>query len=216
MENLIKEIVFKPEDHTYWFWDVRVPSVSEILKYCRMYSDNTYIPEHYRTRGTILHAITEYMDGGGSGYDVVPPEYAAFVSAYEQWHSDCNVEILESETMLFNSNFLYCGTEDRFAIIDDKKTVIDIKLGYYQKWHKLQTCFYSEARGFGYYVENNLSKTIQTANLYLKKEGIYDYKDTTESIYSSLKYVEAACNTYWYHRERDAKKLRKYIKEVVK
>lgn len=214
MESKVnKEIIFKPEDHTYWFWDVRIPSVSEILKYCRMSSDNTYIPEHFRTRGTILHAITEYMDGGGSGYDIVPPKYSAFVSAYEQWHNENDVEILESETILFNTDFLYCGTEDRLAIVDGQKTVIDIKLGYYQKWHKIQTCFYSEARGY-MYVEDNLQKGLHIANLYLKKEGIYEYKDTSKQIYESMKYVESACNTYWYHRERDQKKLFKYIKEL--
>lgn len=202
MEKLVNEIQFREEDHTYWFWDVRVPSVSEILKYCHFKDDNDFIKQEYLDRGTIIHAITEYIDSGGIGYDIVPPKYSAFVSAYQMFLDENNVEVLESETLLFNYDYLFAGTEDRYINIDGKLTTLDIKLGYYQTWHKIQLAFYAMTRG---------AKNI--SNLYLTKEG--EYKIKNYPMGTLFNYVSSCSEVYWFRRQRDYKKLKKYVNEVM-
>lgn len=121
-------IEFDEPTHTYHVDGVEYPCVSDILRFLRseVYKD---IPESVlqiaADRGTRVHKQTEQLDKTGTcevDFDTKHHilEYKAFRKKYDPiWNM--------TERPLWNPELCYCGTIDRYGLIDRKNWLIDIK-----------------------------------------------------------------------------------------
>ena len=132
------KIDFNEEKHEYMVGGVHIPSVSEILSPLnadRYGEINREVLRSAAERGKAVHEICEAID-----YDIftsemedeMPPELEGYVDAYFQFLFDHDVYWEMVEQIVSFSRFdgelpLYCGTIDRFGIVDGRKAVVDIK-----------------------------------------------------------------------------------------
>lgn len=191
-------IFFDEEKHEYFVLGVRVPSVSEILEFAG-YQNNKFIDPIYASRGSFVHLVSEMIDKDKTiDYNIIPPEWVPFVTAYEWFKADTDYEIVRSEYMMFNEEHLYCGTADR----EYKRGIQgDIKTGFYQGWHEIQLAAYMET-----------SKLKTGIDVYLTKDGTYKVREAKDLPFARKRFL-SAIDGYWFHRKRDYKRLRKLLSE---
>ena len=128
-------IDFNEEKHEYSVDGVKVPSVSEILAPLnadRYGEINQAVLRSAAERGKAVHELCEAID-----YEIEPeevmPELEGYMDAYYQFLFDHDVEWQMVEQIVAcyrgveGEPPLYCGTVDRFGIVDDELAVVDIK-----------------------------------------------------------------------------------------
>ena len=123
------KIEFIEESHTYLINGCIVPSVSEII------ADDTYksIPPHIlevaAERGRKVHYCTELIDNGKK--PKLEPYYAEYVVQYllflKWWNEEFEEQIKYETIEEVMGNEDFCGTSDRFAFVEYKPKIIDIK-----------------------------------------------------------------------------------------
>ena len=150
------KIDFNEEKHEYSVDGVRVPSVSDILsplnaeRYAGM---NPIVLQDAARRGKAVHEATEAID-----YGLEPEEYPdiqGYVDAYYQFLFDHDVSWVMVEHIVSFSRYegeppLYCGTVDRYGVVDGQPAVVDIKTyasmsTEAQMTASCQTALYSDA-----------------------------------------------------------------------
>lgn len=128
-------IDFDEDKHEYTVGGVKVPSVSDILAPLnadRYGEINQAVLRSAAERGKAVHELCEAID-----YELDPeevmPELQGYVDAYYQFLFDHDVywEMVEQIVGYYRGVDgeppLYCGTIDRFGIVDGKAAVVDIK-----------------------------------------------------------------------------------------
>ena len=82
-------------------------------------------------RGSRVHAYAEAVVANAMGYEMeIPPiddDIAEYVSSWETWRSEHDIEWLGIEVSCFNEQHAYAGTADLIAVIDGKLTLLDYK-----------------------------------------------------------------------------------------
>ena len=133
------KIDFNEDKHEYSVDGVKVPSVSEILAPLnadRYGEINQAVLRSAAERGKAVHEICEAIDYDlftSEMEDEMPPELEGYVGAYFQFLFDHEVywEMVEQIVACYRGvegeQPLYCGTIDRFGIVDGKAAVVDIK-----------------------------------------------------------------------------------------
>lgn len=130
------KVDFNEERHEYSVGGKKIPSVSEILAplSADRYKDiNPAVLQAAAARGTAVHEACEAIDYGIDAE--IDPAIAGYVAAYQQFLHDYfprwnMVEQIVGYRIPFEADeerILFCGTVDRYGIIDGKGAVLDIK-----------------------------------------------------------------------------------------
>ena len=164
------ELVFKPENHTYWLNGVYVPGVSEIM---RPLSDSMYrnidqnMLDTAAKRGSAIHeAVENYIK---YGIDDCEPDFRPYFDAFLAWVKEERVEVIASEIPVYNKILRYAGTADILCNIKGATWLVDVKTTA-QINHMLtgvQLVAYNAA------LASHGVKTDKRAVLQLRKDGHY-------------------------------------------
>jgi hypothetical protein len=189
--------------HEYTLGGIHVPSVSELLK---PVTGEFECAPMYAERGTAVHILTELWDTGAYMPELADDELMPYMMAYEDFHDQHDVEVIQLEQIVFNKELMYAGRFDRLWRIDGAEHLTDIKTGNKYKQHLFQLVAYAMAIESG---------DIALSNLYLnpfsEKLETWDIKDFAYGI----DMVKALSLVYWDNHRRDRKALEKILKEEV-
>lgn len=120
------QLIFYDDKHIYEVDGVKVPSVSEIIRFIsrESYSDIAqYRLDNAAERGTKVHKLCEQMIKYGeceAGYDVV-----GYIQAFVLFCKEHSFELQYSEKALACEE--YAGTVDLIGTVDGAQSVIDLK-----------------------------------------------------------------------------------------
>lgn len=158
-------LLFDPETHTYTFDNLRVPSVTDVLRPAvGWFSRN----EAAADRGEAVHVACEDIDAGFE--PELTPETAPYVRAYRDFLEAARVTMASTELRVFHASMRYAGTIDRVVQMPDGTLeVLDIKTGAPAPWMGIQLAAYSHAL----WVQANLDYVPRGVVLQLTKTGEY-------------------------------------------
>ena len=189
--------------HEYTLGGIHIPSVSELLK--PVVGEFECAPM-YAERGTAVHTLTELWDTGLYIPELADDQLMPYMMAYEDFHDQHDIEVIQLEQIVFNRELMYAGRLDRLWRIDGAEHLTDIKTGNKYKQHLFQLVAYAMAIEAG---------DIALSNLYLnpfsEKLETWDIKDFSYGI----DMVKALSLVYWDNHRRDRKALEKILKEEV-
>lgn len=121
-------LTFEAETHTYKYYDVVVPSVTQVLDGLE---DLSMIPaavlENKRQIGTAVHMASELDDLGTLDESTVDPAVVPYLDAWRLFKQEHQPEVIAIELKLFHDIHRYAGTVDRVLIMNGITTVADIK-----------------------------------------------------------------------------------------
>jgi len=197
------KLYFVEEDHKYYYDGILIPSVTQVLKHSG-YIDYSFVSEKYMNRGTAVHAITELVDQGINDYSLIAPEIVPFVSAYELFIAEMKPVYTDTESIVLGQidSMLYAGTVDRVILENGAKRILDIKTGFFAKWHPMQIVAYMIAEGLN-----------DGLDLYLLNSGEYKIRPITE-VDKYKKLFTSALYKFWYDHKREWNKISKEIVSV--
>jgi len=165
-------IQFNKDTHTYLLNGIKVPSVTEIIKFSGLY-DSGNCPEKLlnfgKERGTAIHLACEYLDKGI--LNICPEMIKPYLNAWVSFKELYKPEILCIEKIVYSEKLGYAGTLDRLVKINDRISILDIKSSFH-KSNKYQLSAYLEA-----YNENNLIKADRRMVVELSKTGKFKVYD---------------------------------------
>ena len=143
----------------------RIDSTSQLLQYFRKISDDA------KARGTDSHDLVQSYFRTGK----IPKTESLYKLAFENFIKDFKVKPLHIEFIIRSDKYMYAGTGDLHAVVDDNEVVIDFKTNkkanIYQEV-ELQMIAYSNAL-----FEMGLTKTVlPTMVVSLGLDGIYKTK----------------------------------------
>ena len=179
------KIDFDEEKHKYSVGGIKIPSVSEILAplSAERYGElNPWMVKAAAQRGTAVHEGTQLID-----FDIAP-EYDAeidgYLMAYQMFLLEHDAEwgFIEGTVGYIraeNELPLYCGTIDRYGVVDGIPAVLDIKTYASlstdsQLAASCQTSLYADA------LESNGFEVTDRLLLHLRKDGTYRLVDLGE------------------------------------
>lgn len=168
---------FDEENHIYSVEGIPVPSTTTIIKEAGMMKNLDFYTSGGSGRGTYIHKLTEQYDKGTMDWGQVG-EYLPYVNAYIEFKEKYNLEVLLREEKAYNRAYWYAGQMDIVGRVNGKLFVIDIKTGQEEKWHYLQLILYS---GLIKWKDEGGESPLKTADLYLKKNGKYKFKEGVET-----------------------------------
>ncbi len=152
-----------------------VPSVTQILQCAGLVDFSGIRPEVLELaaeRGTVVHAITEYLDKGTLDEDSIDPALAGYVEGYKAFKKQYGInKCISIEKQIYHKTLGYAGTLDRIGTLADETLMLfDIKTGCKEAAHEIQLAGYfnslnAESRGH--------IKTIGT--LYLSEDGKFEF-----------------------------------------
>lgn len=122
-------LTFDEATHTYTLCGIRLPSVTEITRFC-VYdykSDRPWLAEAAARRGTAVHEACALIDYGEEPEET--PEIAGYLKAYRRFLADYKPEWKLIEHPIGSILLGYAGTLDRFGTIDGAPAILDIKTG---------------------------------------------------------------------------------------
>ncbi len=77
-------------------------------------------------RGTLVHKIIELWKEKKMQ---IPEELQGYVTAFEKWNEDNEVELVEHEKTIISEKHNFAGTLDLIAKVNGKLKILDIKTG---------------------------------------------------------------------------------------
>lgn len=139
-------IEFQEATHQYFINGKEYPSVTTILD---SLNDFSFVDKNLLDRaakfGTAVHKATELYDNDTLDLDALDEVLLPYVEAWDMFLADYKPEILSAEHRVA-SMYGYAGTLDRYVMIDDERTIIDIKSGtVIPKYSGLQLAAYKQA-----------------------------------------------------------------------
>jgi len=195
-------IRFEPEGHRYFLGDEEYVSVTQVLAAMRI-SDNDWIKDEYRQRGTAVHQICDLIDADTSNlnFDSVEeligasqwepgattPELVGYGQAYAAFRVATRFRPALIEERLHSTALRLAGTLDRFGAwgngavlrttVPSRWVLIDLKSGVPTLSARIQTALYQYLmEGMGKWK----AKADVRAAVHLQKDGsfrIYRYED---------------------------------------
>lgn len=166
------KLIFFERDHSYEVDGLKLPSVSEIIRFLsrEIYANATqYQLDHAADRGTRVHCMCENIDRYGSCE--ADSEVEPYVMAYIQFLKDKKPDWKLIEYSMCDLDLGFAGTLDRYGIIDDKLTIVDIKSNSSIK----PALVTAQLNGYAKLAEANKFPVEAIASLHLKKDGKYSY-----------------------------------------
>lgn len=125
------QLIFYPEDHTYWLDGVLVPGVTELVKILGddmddMSADMENKMDIARERGIIGHAVIAQMLQGETDIDY-PSAYEPYIEAVRLFLSEHEIIPAYIETPIASETSGYAGTPDLLCWFDGVLSVLDYK-----------------------------------------------------------------------------------------
>lgn len=164
-------LTFQEEGHQYTHNNNPIPSVTQIISEMGLLGD--YVPDPwYLERGKLVHLCCEYLDKNCLDWDSVDNEIKPRVEAYQKFKQDYKFEPRMIEQPVHSHGLNVACTPDREGDIKGIASVIEIKNGGRQKWHRLQLsiqdiCIHDELNECGSF------KYRYRYSLELKADGTY-------------------------------------------
>lgn len=162
------DFYLKKETHEYFFRGRVIPGVSEILRAVGLVETQHYTEEG-REFGSFLHQCV-YMDlFGALDVESIPEEYQGRLKAWEKFKRDVSFEphIELCERAMMHKTLLYAGTPDLVCELNQKTSLIDLKMGGVERWAGYQTAAYENLLG---------QEGVKIKRRYVLKLGDGDYK----------------------------------------
>jgi hypothetical protein len=160
-------LIYRPTTGQYFYNETEVPRVTRILSECGLIKGQEFFTNGAAERGTAVHLACEYFDAGSLDESTLSADIKPYVEAYWKFLKDCEPKWELTEHKIFCQQLWYAGKLDRFGMMFNHKTILDIKTGIPQPANSIQLAFY--AYGF----DPIEAKNINRFSLYLSKEGSY-------------------------------------------
>lgn len=193
------EIRYQDEDHSYWKDQLRIPGISELLKYFG-YIDDSYYTEIPRKRGTEIHGIiADHCRGEEQAIlSNDDPEVVQRIEAFFQFKAAKDFRPIGVETIHFSPLANLACRSDLIGTFGESPflSIIEMKCGSRAGWHSLQTA--GQALCFG--------QPVRRFALYLKTEGKFDLREHTDR--TEIPIVQGLAATYWYNQKNGLKLAR--------
>ena len=126
---MLDGLLYEEETHTYYWYGVKVPSVTEIAKPIsseRLNELPKWVVENARKRGSAVHEYAEeYLLCGELDFDRIEPEYLPYVENFVNWARTYKPKVLYTEYKMGCAEF--AGTTDLICEIDGKIVLVDYK-----------------------------------------------------------------------------------------
>lgn len=135
---------FDSKTHTYALDGNPVPSVTQILSSIQGY--NYVDPECLKYRadiGTKAHRACELFDRGTLNEETLHPLLAGYLAGWKKFKSTTGYVIEQSELWDISTLYRFGGRIDNIGILNNKRTIIDIKTGCQSISHAIQMAGYS-------------------------------------------------------------------------
>lgn len=132
-------ITYDESKHIYKMDGIKIPSVTQVLKFAGEINDRWYAPGSAQL-GTYLHAACTVIDKfilTAENYSDDEDNYQR-LQAWEKFKAETKVQFLEIEKKYVSKKYLFAGTPDRVCMFPQGKAIIDIKRGASASWHGLQ------------------------------------------------------------------------------
>lgn len=135
---------FNKENHTYTLGGVRLPSVTEILKFGGL-GGSRYFTEEGRIRGQAVHHAVFLEIDGDLNYGALHPKIKPYVDAWLAFKKQTRFRPIRElcEGPQFHNVLLYGGTPDVVGYLNGRAVVLDVKTGD-ATTAKYQTAAYRE------------------------------------------------------------------------
>lgn len=178
----ILSVIDKSSALTYWFG-------GEVYDYIALKYKEGSFPDRkealaapYQTnkkakdRGTTVHSIVEGWKNMGDVAGIEGP-FRGYATAFRDWVSHHNVEVVENERTVISKKYGYAGTLDILARVNGKLMIVDVKTGkdLYPEV-KLQTSAYRQAL-----LENGVD-IDGTSALLLQEDGTYKFETHSDKL----------------------------------
>lgn len=127
-------LIFRPEDHTYWYDGQRIPSVTQIVGFGGAgpaYADvPTEVLEKKASLGRRVHTIIENFLTSGGSLTTDDPRAQKYLDGFQNFYETGVYQHLFSELALYHPSFSYAGTIDLIGLVHGRESVLDIKTTY--------------------------------------------------------------------------------------
>ena len=156
--------------HIYMLDGERIPCVSDLCRFIHreVYKDApTWQMEAAADRGTKVHAATEALDV--SGRAEIESDYLPYLQAYALFLREHEAAWELSETAMYHPEHRYAGTIDRYGMVDEKKTLLDIKTTY----RVMKPLCLASLNLYRMMLQARGKTVEQLMILHLKKDGTY-------------------------------------------
>lgn len=167
------QIEFNEDQHIYTVDGKVVPSVTEIIKFLTI---DTFATANHAlkliaaNKGTRVHESTVVYDYEAWDFDY-DSDIIGYIQAYARFVRDYGIkDYIQTEHIISNGE--YAGTLDRLAMIDGKKTVIDLKTGTTSNLRAFSAQLYGYAKILADTIGGSL-EDYRGMIVKLKKDGTY-------------------------------------------
>lgn len=163
-------LTFESEDHLYRLNGTVVLSVTQAIELAGL-CESEWFTEESRWRGIAVHRATHYLDEGDLDMTTVDPMIDGYLAAYVRFKEETRFRPGRIEQPRFHARLRYAGTPDR--VVEEAsevipRSVIDVKTGAPQPWHREQTAGYANLmpnpwlyRRFGLYLRRDGSYRLE-------------------------------------------------------
>ena len=128
---------FDAADHVYRIGDVRVPSITQLLKLSG-HVDDRYYTEESRQRGTAVHELTKDFDLGALTLPSLDSLHRGYVLGYIAACEALKPAWDQIEEPDVHPTFRFGGRPDRIGTVMGRQTVCEVKSGVKAKHHAIQ------------------------------------------------------------------------------
>jgi hypothetical protein len=119
---------YNSERHEYQMDGQIVPGVTKIINHFFPIYSGIKDLEWYSLRGQTCHKTIELYDRGVLDPTSVNAVIMPYLKQWKACKKALKIEVLENESILFSKRFRFGGIRDKLVIVNDKLTLLDLKL----------------------------------------------------------------------------------------
>lgn len=135
-------IQFDPDGHIFTYRGHDVPSLTNILK-AAGYIDGRFYTEDGRLRGQHFHQASALLDRNLLDWDTLDSDVINYLLCYEKAKEELGLRVRENGIeKIVHKGSLWAGIVDRDLLWKGKKTIVELKSGSFEWWHRLQMVGY--------------------------------------------------------------------------
>lgn len=119
-----------------------LPRVTEVLASVGII-DTSFYDDSGKDRGQAVHLVTHYDDIGDLDEESLDPVLVPYLAGWRKFRAEHECEWRAIETKHVHPAFQYSGIPDREGTVDGRDSILDIKSGAKEWWHRYQLAAYS-------------------------------------------------------------------------